>query len=100
MKKSELVKIIQAARTFNENSLQWFAYGYDAEEHGDQSYAHTAYEISKEYENKMRGLFYAIEITTGFTFGQWYFEDFTNEALAEMVMCFQSTGTVQLAKKL
>lgn len=98
MKKSELVKIIQAARTYYEDSRSWFAYGYDAEERGDQSYACTAYEISKEYEYKMRGLLYAIEITTGFTFGAWYFGDFTNEALAEMVIRFEKTGTVQLAK--
>ena len=89
MKKVELVKIVQAARTYYEDSRRWFGYSEDAEDRGDMEFAQAAANISLEYENKMRGLLYAIEITTGYELGLWCFGEWTNEAIAEIIIEYQ-----------
>ena len=90
MKKIELLEILQAARTYYEDSSRGFGYYLEAKDRGDVEYSKTAEKISLEYESKMRGLLYAIEVITGFVVGSWYFNDFKNEGIVAMIINFDS----------
>lgn len=73
MKKSELEKMLEAAKEHYESSNRWYGYKLEAEERGNANYAETCERVSYEDEFKARGICEVIAMLTGYEFSSWNF---------------------------